>query len=141
MFGTAINPAAAYATVAVQTGVAAASPLQLIVMLYDGASLAIASAAEHLRNGNIVGKGQSIAKAIDIIANGLKVSLDREAGGEFAGRLAALYDYMVTRLLHANLYNDDAALREVSALLAELKGAWEEIANDPAVLSQNRAAA
>ncbi len=141
MFGTATNPATAYATVAVQTGVAAASPLQLIVMLYDGASLAIASAAEQIRQGDVVGKGKSIAKAIDIIANGLKVSLDREVGGELAGRLAALYDYMVNRLLHANLHNDDAALKEVSGLLAELKGAWEEIANDPAVLSRNGAVA
>ena len=86
-------------------------------------------------------KGQSISKAIDIITNGLRASLDPEAGGELPERLGALYDYMCLRLLHANLKNDAAALAEVAALLGEIKGAWEEIANDPAVVSQNKAAA
>ncbi|MFX5839880.1 flagellar export chaperone FliS, partial [Acinetobacter baumannii] len=73
------------------------------------------------------GKGQSISRAIDIVGNGLKVSLDLEAGGELAQRLYALYDYMCVRLLHANSQNDKAALDEVAHLLGELKGAWEDI--------------
>lgn len=34
---------------------------------------------------------------------------------------------MCTRLLHANVRNDLAALAEVSTLLRELKEAWEQI--------------
>jgi flagellar protein FliS len=56
-------------------------------------------------------------------------------------RLAALYDYMAARLLHANLHNDQAALAEVGRLLGEIKTAWEEIADDPAVASRNKVAA
>jgi flagellar protein FliS len=48
---------------------------------------------------------------------------------------------MLSRLLFANINNDVAALEEVSRLLGEIKGAWEEIADDPAVLSANQAAA
>ena len=60
---------------------------------------------------------------------------------ELAARLGALYDYMCARLLFANLHNNEAALREVAGLLQEIKGAWEEIARDPAVLSGTPAAA
>jgi flagellar protein FliS len=74
-------------------------------------------------------KGSAISKAIDIIANGLKVSLDRDAGGDLADRLAALYDYMCDRLLFANLRDNRAALDEVGRLLNELADAWKQIGN------------
>ena len=90
---------------------------------------------------NIPEKGKAISNAIDIISNGLKAGLDPKNGGELAGRLDALYDYMCTRLLHANLKNDEAALKEVAGLLREIKSAWEEIADDPAVASRNKVAA
>jgi flagellar protein FliS len=48
---------------------------------------------------------------------------------------------MCNRLLHANLKNDPAALNEVGRLLAELRSAWAEIAQDPAVASSSKAAA
>lgn len=137
MFSSSGNPAAAYSKVGVETSIASASPHKLILMLFDGAMLSVASAAASIRNKNSVDKGQSISRAIDIIANGLKVSLDKDAGGELADRLSALYDYMCARLLYANLRDDGPALAEVAGLLGELKGAWEEIADDPAVLSAN----
>ena len=133
--------AQAYATVGIETGVAAADPHRLILMLYDGALLAIATAENAMQQGHTLDKGQAISRAIDIIATGLRASLNFSAADELASRLAALYDYMVTRLLHANLKNDPAALKEVSRLLTEIKSAWEEIADDPAVASRNKVAA
>lgn len=141
MFASARNPAKAYADIGVETGVISADPHRLILMLFDGALVAIATASMHMREKNIAEKGRSLSKAIDIINDGLKACLDVQAGGELAERLDALYDYMCARLVHANLRNDQATLDEVSRLLKELKGAWEEIGVDPAVLSQNRAAA
>jgi flagellar protein FliS len=123
-----------------ETGVAAADPHQLIVMLFDGALLAIAKAGSAMQQNQIAEKGQAISQAIDIIANGLQASLNFSAGDELANRLAALYDYMCTRLVHANLNNDAAALSEVGRLLGEIKSAWEEIADDPAAVSASGAA-
>lgn len=141
MFASRTSPTQAYARIGIETGVPAADPHRLITMLFDGALVAVASARLHMEREEVAEKGQDISKAIDIVANGLKASLDMEGGGELAGRLAALYDYLCMRLLYANLKNDPAALGEVSGLLAELKGAWEEIAADPAVVSRNKAAA
>ena len=134
------NSAKSYAQVGMETGVAAADPHQLIVMLFDGALLAIAKAGSAMQQKQIAEKGQAISQAIDIIANGLQASLNFSAGDELANRLAALYDYMCARLVHANLNNDAAALSEVGRLLGEIKSAWEEIADDPAAVSASGAA-
>jgi flagellar protein FliS len=138
---TSRNTAKTYARVGVETGVAAADPYQLILMLFDGALMAVATADSAMRGGRIAEKGEAISRAVDIVTNGLFASLDFSAGDELANRLAALYDYMGMRLLHANLHNDPAALNEVSRLLGEIKSAWEEIADDPAVVSRNKAEA
>ena len=89
----------------------------------------------------IIDKSQAISRATDIISSGLRASLDFSGGDDLAPRLASLYDYMVLRLIHANVKNDTGALHEVSGLLTEIRGAWEEIADDPAVLSATKAAA
>ncbi|MCB1918167.1 MAG: flagellar export chaperone FliS [Rhodocyclaceae bacterium] len=129
MFGQKSSAATAYARVGVETKVSTASPHQLIVMLYDGALLAINTAAVSMDANDIPNKGKSISQAINIISNGLKASLDMEAGGEIAQRLSALYDYMCQRLLHANLQNSRPALDEVSGLLDELREAWLQISD------------
>lgn len=127
--------AAAYRQIGLETQAQSASPHALVLMLFDGALLAVANAQHHMRANHVAEKGQAISRAIEIIASGLQASLDLESGGELALRLEALYEYMGQRLLHANLHNDQPALAEVAQLLGELKDAWEKIADDPMVLS------
>ncbi len=134
MFGTSLKPTDAYRRVNVETGIDSASPHKLIVMLYDATIIAINAASTAMAEKNIPQKGKEISRAIEIIGSGLQSSLNLDAGGELADRLNALYDYMCHRLLYANLKNDQHALKEVLDLLQELRGAWEEIADDPAAL-------
>jgi flagellar protein FliS len=117
----------AYANVGLETGVASASPLKLIIMLYDGALAALLGAKVNMAAGNIAAKGSAISKAITIIDNGLRASLDKTAGGEIADNLDALYDYMTRRLLQANLQNDVGIVEEIHRLLADLRSAWVAI--------------
>lgn len=137
----ASSNATAYAQMGVESGVQAATPHKLILMLFDGAMLALASASHNMAQKNIPEKGSDISRAINIISNGLRASLDVKAGGLLAERLYALYEYMCNRLLFANLHNDQEVLNEVSRLLGDLRSAWAEIADDPAVVSANRAVA
>jgi flagellar protein FliS len=127
MFGTKLDPAGAYSSVSVETAVTEASPHQLVVLLFEGAREAIIIARSRMEAGDIQQKNASITKAIDIILNGLRASLDLEKGEDLAHNLAALYEYMARRLLHANLNNDQAALDEVLALLTDIHSAWVEI--------------
>jgi flagellar secretion chaperone FliS len=125
----------AYARVGVQTGVMGASPHRLIVMLYQGARQAIAQARMFMQQNNIGGRGMAISKAIGIIESGLQESLNKEAGGEIAKRLDALYAYMSRRLLEANLNQDEAMLVEVDNLLATLEEAWVGIGPEVAQMA------
>ena len=127
MYSAAHKAIDAYANVGVETGVAAADPHKLILMLFDGTLAAISKARLAMARGEIAAKGAAISKAIEIIDAGLKASLDVKAGGVLAERLAALYDYMLNRLLAANLRNDAALLDEVGRLVNELRGAWAQI--------------
>jgi flagellar secretion chaperone FliS len=132
MFGRNLNPAASYAQVSIDAKVNSATPHQLILLLFEGASSAITVAKLHIERGEIAQKGKLISQAIDIITNGLKASLNQEVGGKLAEQLAALYDYMARRLLSANIENNIAALDEVSKLLNEIHTAWIEIGpNNP----------
>ncbi len=129
MFGFKSNGANVYAQLGLETGVVAASPNKLVVMLYEGAISACRNAITHMANQDIQRKGEMISKATLIIESGLRLSLDKKAGGEIAQSLDALYGYMTQRLTMANIHNDAALIEEVISLLSELKGAWEAIEN------------
>jgi len=109
--------AKAYATVGAESGAISADPHKLILMLYQGALLAIANGKNAILRKDIPGKGKAISHAISIIGEGLNASLDKDVGGELALNLSALYDYMIFRLSDASLNNDTSKLDEVTTLL------------------------
>jgi len=126
------NPRSAantYANVGLETGVVAASPQQLIVMLYEGAELAVRMAIKHINDGDIPKKSAAISKANNIIVEGLQAALDPHQGGEIAQQLEALYVYMSQRLMLAHINNQTAPLEEVLTLLRDLHGAWQQISS------------
>lgn len=117
----------AYQKVGLESAVMSASPHQLVVMLFDGVHSALVRARLFLEAGDIPAKGEALSKAINIIDNGLKAGLNMDVGGDLPHNLAALYDYMVRRLLHANLRNDVNAINEVETLLLNISDAWKQI--------------
>jgi flagellar secretion chaperone FliS len=127
MFGAKIGGVAAYSKIGLETGVDAASPHKLIVMLFDGALEALRMGRVQMKAGDITGKGQSISKAATIVSSGLRASLDLQKGGEIAGSLDALYDYMARRLMMSHLHNSVDGLDEVEKLLVDLREAWNAI--------------
>lgn len=122
-----LQGAKAYQEVNVSSAVNSASPVRLIVLLYEGAMGALASARLEMANNNVIAKAKLITRAIDIV-NGLRASLDPGNGGEIASSLESLYEYMVRQLTMANLKNDPEILDEVHRLLGELHGAWLSLA-------------
>lgn len=134
------NALNAYSQVRVETGAPDASPHQLISMLFEAAIISVSAAKAHLQLKQIAAKGEAISKAIAIIDEGLKLSLDVKAGGEIAQNLKSLYEYMSHRLLVANMKNEIEPLDEVAHLLADLKGAWDAIGRQvqPAAAAQSQ---
>lgn len=127
MFGLQKQGVNMYAKMGLETGVLAASPNKLTIMLYDGAISACRSAIVHMQRKEIQNKSDLIGKAIMIIESGLRLSLNKKAGGEIANSLDALYMYMSNRLTIANIRNEPETIQEVIKLLSELKAAWEAI--------------
>jgi flagellar protein FliS len=118
---------AAYGNIGVETSVATAGPHQLIVLLFDGAIEAVADALVRMERKDIPGKGLAIGKAIRVLGEGLLPALDMERGGQIALNLRGLYEYMMKRLLEANLRNRPEILSEILLLLNELRGTWLQI--------------
>lgn len=135
MYGQARRALNAYSQVGAESGVEAADPHKLVLMLFEGAMITVNDARRHLFEKQIAARGMAVSKAIMIIENGLKASLDMDSGGELAQHLAALYDYMCNQLLSANLHASDRPLEEVHRLLGDLKDAWAQVggAAKPAV--------
>ena len=108
------------------SGVTDADPHRLVLMLLEGALGKIATVKGLMMRKDVATKGEVIGQAIAIIG-GLKSSLNKAEGGEIAENLDNLYGYIEGRLLQANLKNDVSILEEVSALLHEVKTAWQSI--------------
>lgn len=121
------SPIISYQQISIESDVRGADPHRLIVLLFDGAEGALKQAQARLAANDFKGKSDSLMKAIDIILSGLSASLDTEQGGDLAVNLKALYDYMASRLVHANIHKDANAIREVQGLLSEIASAWREI--------------
>lgn len=117
-----------YQQVSIEAQVSDANPHRLIQLLMQGGLERLAQARGAMEREQISEKGILIGKAIGIIG-GLREALDSERGGELAGNLDRLYEYMIARLVEANTSNDTSLLDEVSALLLEVKSGWDGISH------------
>ncbi len=98
--------------------------VRIVSLLFDGAINFIKLGRIKMEERNIAGKGLYIGKATAIIGE-LTSSLNMEAGGEIARNLRRLYDFVLDRLLKANLKNDMAALDEAEKVLQTLREGWK----------------
>lgn len=118
--------ASAYKRVSVETSVDGASPHQLVGLLFDALLESLSLGRAALERGDMELKGRYLSKAVRLIDEGLKASLD-EAGGEVTGNLRTVYSYAVRCLTEANLKNDIAKVVEVIGLIVPIADAWKQI--------------
>lgn len=129
-----------YAAVSVDAKVLTADPHRLITLLFNGAIEALQQAVACI-DARLPDQELRLAqKAIAIVTEGLRISLDRSQGGELANNLDALYEYITRRIFDASKSHDRAKYEESIHLLQELLSAWEEISPSKAAVSGTRAA-
>lgn len=110
-----------------ESAVLTASPVQLVVMLYDGANRFLTQASVLYDQGDAIEAGQRLGRAQAIVEE-LLATLDLEQGGDVAPRLQGIYVYCL-KLMHAARFEKTSApLTEVAGLLAELRESWAELA-------------
>ena len=101
-----------------------ASPMDLIIMLYDGCIKQIHLARLYEEDKNVEGRSNAILKAQDILDE-LMRSLDMAI--PLSADLLKLYDFMSEELYEANVKRDMARTEPVEAMLTELRDAWKTV--------------
>jgi flagellar protein FliS len=127
MSATAFRAASAYRDTLVESR----SPLELVAMLYDGLIRSVTQARDALARGDLREKHMAQSRALRVLHE-LQHTLDRERGGELAKQLEALYIYVSTRLLEANVNKEMDGYDEALRLMTPLRDAWVQIAKPPA---------
>ena len=115
------NPAHAYRQFSVQ----GATPLGLVVMLYDGAISALRRAAAAIEVNDIQKKCDQLNRALAIILQ-LEGTLNMELGGEVAQTLKTLYLYSRSQIMKANVENSAETLLSLIEKLSMVREAWYE---------------
>src|SRR5438128_6285849 len=106
-----------------QTEVQSRSPLELVVMLYDGALRFTADARDAMIRRDIRSRQQHLSKALAVVSE-LQNTLDMESGGEVAEHLDKLYGYVRDRLIDASVKQDPQPLEEARRVLTTLREGW-----------------
>ena len=118
---------AAYRSVEVQSR----TPLELVVMLYDGALRFLANGREAIERRDIPARHEAFSRLLAIISE-LQSTLDIDGGGQVAVQLDELYGFINRRILASAMENSTAPLDEVKPLLEKLRDAWQQISMQPA---------
>lgn len=116
-----------------------ASPVQLVVMLYDGALRFMEAGKHAVVNKNLEKQNYYIQKAQRIVTE-LMATLDMERGGEVAKNLFALYGYVLNELVTANIEDKTEPIDRAIKVFSELRESWAQIAEATARTDQPMAA-
>ncbi len=100
-----------------------ASPLQLIIMLYDGALRFMNAGKAAMERHDLFEQNKNLQKAQKIVAE-LMSCLNMEAGGEVAQNLLSLYTFVYNRLVMANVEEKPEYIDECDRVLRELRESW-----------------
>jgi flagellar protein FliS len=110
--------------------VESASPVGLVVMLYDGALRSAAEARAAIERRDVAGRTKAISRMIGIVGE-LRGTLDMEQGGEVAASLDRLYTFVSERLIEASFTQAVGPLDEAVKVLTPLRDGWVQLATQP----------
>ena len=110
-----------------QTQVQSRTPLELVVMLYDGALTFLHLTRDAIERRDLHARRDASSRALAIISE-LQSTLNMTEGGEIAQRLDELYGFVNLRILDATRDNAAAPLDDAVRVLELLRESWLSIA-------------
>lgn len=114
------NPYQAYQ----QNSVTQSTPGELTLMLYNGCLKFLNQAKKGIETKDIELKNTNIQKAQNILRE-LMITLDPSQTISLS--MSSLYEYMINRLVEANINNDAALVDEVYGLTTEFRDTWKQV--------------
>ena len=114
-------------------GVTTASPVQLVVLLYEGA-------VKHIRKGEVLLQGgeesfneaaEHVLRAMGIVTE-LAGVLNPQTSPELARNLSGIYQHVIGLLSKALRERDPQTLPEAAGIMESLGSAWRELSQGAA---------
>jgi len=123
-----------------ENAVRGASPVGLIVILYDEIVRSMRRAQQASLEDNVEERTRAVNHALQVIAH-LQATLNFEQGGEVAKNLSHFYNLARTKILDANLTKNSKALEELVREFLQVAAAWQELDRRANQMSQAGAGA
>jgi len=111
-----------------QTQVQSSTPLEQVVLLYDGALRFMGDARAAMERRDIAARRIAVSRTLAILGE-LRGTLDMANGGDIAVSLQKLYGYVQERLMDAVMYHDVRGVDDSVKVLMPLRDAWRTIAS------------
>lgn len=102
-----------------------ASKDQLLLMLVDGAVKFSKVGRQAIIDKDVKKAHENIIKTQNIFYE-LMATLDVEKGGQWAGNLMSIYDFIVRRLADANIKKSEEIMNEIIPMIEEVRDTWNE---------------
>src|SRR5271155_1058102 len=107
-----------------ESAVRGASPVGLIVILYEEIIHSMRKAERAVHSGNIEERTRSLNHALAVVGH-LQGILNLEKGGQVARDLSTFYDLVRTKIMAANMQTDRVAIEWIVQECSMIKQAWE----------------
>lgn len=108
-----------------QNTVQGATPVGLIIALYDAIIRDFRRAMEAMNRGDVETRVNELNHALTVIAH-LKSVLDHESGGEAATRFDHFYEVAQGMLLHVNVSTSKETLTKLIDMFSSTRSAWHQ---------------
>ena len=117
-----------YRNVEIDSRVEAATPHQLVVIMFEEVLKALDAMAVAAQRGDYTQRIQRQSRAMSIL-HGLEGSLDHGKGGDIAEGLAGIYREARRLVMLGGRENDPQHILRARAMLHEIASAWSQIGN------------
>jgi flagellar secretion chaperone FliS len=107
------------------------SPLELVVMLYDGALGSLEEARAAIARRDVKARSEAVSRTLAILTE-LQGTLNMNEGGQIAEELDRLYTFAISRLVDVTLKLDATAVDDIARVLTPLRDGWAQIAQNSA---------
>lgn len=122
-----------------EAAVAGASPVRLIILLYEQAMEDLRRALSAHARGDVEGRTREINHAILVVGH-LQATLDRERGGRVAENLSRFYDLVRSKLVEAQYKQSSSMIEEQISQLIHVRDAWCTVEKEISAVKVDEAA-
>ena len=123
-----------------KTAIAGASPIGLMIALFDTLVGDLRRAANALRKNDIEARCKELNHAALVIGQ-LENWVDLKSGGESAEALTRFYSYLRAKMLEASINKSAAVLDQQIEMILHVRSAWQQLDNSPVPVFEGQSGA